>query len=192
VRQAACQALGAMRDAGTAGVPALLDRAAHDDHEGVRLRAISALGDIGDTACVAPLAAILAEDGGTIGLRIADTLARMGRRARTAAQTLRDELHRDDPWLALAAAAALLAIEAHEDAAVWALVTLLQGADDEVRTEAAMVLGDFGPRAAAAVPALRAAESADDEELRAHATLAIAKIRPEEALRRHVAVHGED
>jgi HEAT repeat protein len=94
---------------------------------------------------------------------------------------LRDELHRDDPHVALASAAARLAIGEHTDAAIWALIASLQSRDDDVRLEAAILLGDFGAAASAAIPALRTAGRAGDEELRAQARIAIAKIRPEYA-----------
>jgi HEAT repeat protein len=69
-----------------------------------------------------------------------------------------------------------------EDSAVWALIALLQdAADPDVRIEAAMALGDLGARGAAALPALRAAARDGDDEMRAEAAMAIAKIRPEEA-----------
>ena len=55
----------------------------------------------------------------------------------------------------------------------------LQGPDGDLRIECAIALGDHGRAASAALPALRAVEADDDEDLRIQATLAIAKIRPE-------------
>jgi HEAT repeat protein len=69
-----------------------------------------------------------------------------------------------------------------EDSAVWALISLLQdAAQPDVRIEAAMALGELGTRGAGALPALHAAARDGDDELRAEAAMAIAKIRPEEA-----------
>jgi HEAT repeat protein len=67
----------------------------------------------------------------------------------------------------------------YEESAIWALISCLQQADEDLRLEAASVLAEIGPRAAPAIPALRAAERDESADLRAVATLAIAKIRPE-------------
>jgi HEAT repeat protein len=166
----------AARDA----VPALLSRAALE-REQARQRAIWALGQIGDERALEPLQEIFAREGGEVGCWIAEAFAAFGRRARPVAAALRDELHRDDPQLAIAAATALLAIGEHIDAAVWALIACLHHPDEDVRIEAAILLGDFGSAASAAIPALRAAEHAEEDDLRAQAKIAIAKIRPEYA-----------
>lgn len=180
VRQAACQALGvAGADAGQA-VPALLERADHD-HAEVRTRAIWALGEIRDYGAAGPLAAILERDGGVIGCWIAETLGKFGRHARDVSATLRDELHREDPFLAVACAASLCQMHMFEDSAIWALISMLSHEDEDARVEAALTLGDLGPKAAAGVPALNAAARDGDEDLRAAAAMAIAKIRPEAA-----------
>jgi hypothetical protein len=50
-----------------------------------------------------------------------------------------------------------------------------------VSLEAAILLGEFGAAAGAAIPALRAAERMAGEEMRAQARIAIARIRPEVA-----------
>ena len=151
-----------------------------EDREDVRHRAVWALGEIGDVLALEPLTEIYTSEGGTVGVWIAEALARFGRKARPVAGALRAELHREDPYLSLASAAALRRIEIHEEPAVWALITHLQDSDDdEVRIEAALTLADFGPKAAAAIPALLAAQKHPNEELRMQATVAIAKIRPE-------------
>jgi len=190
VRQGACHALGVVgKEAGDA-VPALLKRLGPKEDGSVRERAVWALGEIGDQAALEPLIEIFSEEGAAIGCWIAEAIGRFGRRARPVADALRDELHRDDPDLALASAAALRRVAMYEDAAVWALVALLQGGrggdqggrggDADLRVEAAILLGEYGSKAAAAVPALRAAESDASEEVRAQATLALAKIRPQQ------------
>lgn len=185
VRQAACRALGAIGREAEQAAPGLLARADDEaENEDVRLRAIWALGEIGDEGVAERLAEILTREGGAIGCWVAEALARFGRRARPVAPALRDELHRDDPYLAVACATALCRMRTFEDSAVWALISLLQdAADPDVRLEAAMALGELGPRGAAAIPALRSAERDGDDELRAQASVAIAKIRPEEAAR---------
>jgi HEAT repeat protein len=178
VRQAACQALGIIAADATEAVPALLQVIQNDKDE-VRHRAVWALGAIGDVAALDPLAEILTREGGTVGCWIAEALGSYGRRARTVAAALRDELHRDHRGLALAAAAALCRIEEYADAAVWTLITYLQQGAPDDRIEAAIALGEFGSTARAALPALKAAERDEDEDLRAQATIAMAKIRPE-------------
>ncbi len=202
--QAACRALGILGTAARPAVPALLAHV-HDAREEVAMRAIWALGCIRDPAALEPLAGIVTEHGGMLGCWAAEALAEYGTAARSAASALRDELHRDDPDLILACASALVAIRMHEDAAVWALISLLQTSKDaDLGTEAAITLGECGSVAGAAIPALRAAafgdSSADrrasdgapggdtrggdtrsggDAELRTQAKFAIAKIRPE-------------
>ncbi len=178
VRQAACQALGIIGADATEAVPALL-QVIQADRDEVRHRAIWALGAIGDIAALDPLAEILTREGGSVGCWIAEALGSYGRRARTVAAALRDELHRDHRGLALAAASALCRIEEYADAAVWTLITYLQQGAPDDRIEAAIALGEFGSTARAALPALKAAERDEDEDLRAQATIAMAKIRPE-------------
>ncbi|MHC4136437.1 MAG: HEAT repeat domain-containing protein [Planctomycetota bacterium] len=178
VRQAACQALGIIGADATEAVPALL-QVIQGDKDEVRHRGVWALGAIGDISALDPLAEILTREGGTVGVWIAEALGSYGRRARTVAAALRDELHRDHRGLALAAAAALCRIEEYADAAVWTLITYLQQGAPDDRIEAAMALGDFGPAARAALPALKAAERDEDDDLRAQAVIALAKIRPE-------------
>jgi len=178
VRQAACQALGIIGTDATEAVPALL-QIIQADRDDVRRRGVWALGMIGDLSALEPLAGILTREGGTVGCWIAEALGSYGRRARTIATALRDELHRDHRGLALAAATALCQIEEHADAAVWTLITYLQQGAPDDRIEAAIALGEFGPTARAALPALKAAERDEDEDLRAQAAIALAKIRPE-------------
>jgi HEAT repeat protein len=181
-RLAACRALGSIGATAAGSVTALMDRACdRAEEERVRLRAVWALGEIGTDQSVARLADVFTEEGGTIALWIAEAFGRMGRAARAAAPALRDELHRDDPELAIAAATALLELRTAEEQAVWALIRWLQEGDAEVAAEAALVLGEFGTHATSAIPALLHAEKSDDEELRTNAKLAIAKIRPEYA-----------
>ncbi|MEM8886250.1 MAG: HEAT repeat domain-containing protein [Planctomycetota bacterium] len=182
VRRAACRALGTIGATAAGTVPALVERLVDTgEAEPVRQRAAWALGAIGTDQGVAQMAHVFSTEGGTLGLWIAEAFTSMGRAARPAADALRDELHRDDPELALAAAGALFALRRHEEQAIWGLIRLLQEKDDEVATEAALLLGEFGARATAAIPALRTAESSEDEDLRRSAKLAIAKIRPEYA-----------
>jgi HEAT repeat protein len=183
VRLIASQSLGLMGASGRDATPALLTHACNvSEREEVRLRSVWSLGEIGeDVSVLEPLGEVLEEEGDAIGCWIAEMFARFGKRARPFAPFLRDELHRDDRPLAVACAAALLQIGAFQDAAVWALIEVLQESDADLRIEAAITLGDAGSRAAPAISALLAAERDGDEDLRAQAAMAIAKIRPEYA-----------
>jgi HEAT repeat protein len=183
VRLVASQALGLMGADGRDAMGALLAHVqSTDEREEVRLRSIWSLGEIGEDASVLePLGEVLEEEGGAIGCWIAEAYARFGKRARPYAAFLRDELHREDRPLAVACASALLQTGAFTDAAVWALIEVLQEGDEELRIEAAITLGDAGARATQAISALLAAERDGDEDLRAQAAMAIAKIRPEYA-----------
>ncbi len=178
VRLLACRALGAIGPAATLAVSDLL-RIADQDADDVRRRAIWALGRTGAPEALEPLAAMLTDEGGELGCCVADALSMYGRDARPIAAALRDELHRDDPFLALACADALRSIGMYQDAAIWALISCLASSeDDDVRVEAAILLGDYGARATAALPTLHGAQSDPSEELRAQAAIATAKIRP--------------
>ncbi|MHC4940493.1 MAG: HEAT repeat domain-containing protein [Planctomycetota bacterium] len=182
VRLAGCRALGSIGAVAAGSVPALLERACDtEEQERVRLRAVWALGEIGTEQGVERLAKVFTEEGGTIALWIAEAFGRMGRSARMAGPALRDELHRDDPELGIAAATALLELRMSEEQSVWALIRWLQEGDPEIAAEAALVLGEFGRHATSAIPALLHAEKSEHEELRRNAKLAIAKIRPEYA-----------
>ncbi len=180
VRQGACQGLGvaALGEA----VPVLLDRASdEDERDEVATRAVWALGRIGDPSVLSPLAEVLERDGGMRGCWIAELIASFGSLARPCADALLNELHRDDRPLALACASALMSIGKYEEQAVWTLISFLQQGDVDERIEAAMILGEYGHGARAAIASLLAAERDENEDLRAQASIAIAKIRPEYA-----------
>ena len=178
VRYAACLALGAIGRPSAPTVPRLV-RLVEDNWEEVRNRAIWALGEIGDHAALEPLTELFGNAEGCMALRITETFARLGSHERSVGELLRDRLSLSDEDLTLSAAAALLELRFHEEAAVWALITLAEHRDRDIRLEAVMTLADAGTRARAAIPALRAALDDSDEEIRAHARIAIAKIRPE-------------
>ena len=71
-----------------------------------------------------------------------------------------------------------LRIEEFADAAVWTLITYLQQGAPDDRIEAAIALGEFGATARAALPALKAAERDEDDDLRVQAAIAMAKTTP--------------
>ena len=178
VRYAACLALGAIGAPASEAVPDLV-RCVEDPREDVRSRAVWALGEIGDHAALEPLTKLFGHAEGSMALRITETFARLGSQQRSVGEVLRDRLSISDEDLTLSAARALLELRFHEEAAVWALITLLDHRDHDVRLEAILILADAESKAAPAIPALLAARADDNEEIRSFATVAISKIRPE-------------
>ena len=85
----------------------------------------------------------------------------------------------DQGWVRLMAAEALWNRQQHE-AAIPMLVALLQEKGEYLRRivawQSARVLGEIGPEAQAAAPALREAQNSDDQELRAEAVEALKKV----------------
>ena len=182
VRLFACRGLGAIGATAAGAVPDLIERLADThEHPPVRVRAAWALGEIGTDQGVGAMSTVFVNEGGELGVHIAEAFAKMGRQARGGANALRDALHRDDDELAIAAAKALLELRRNEEQAIWTLIRWLQAGDEDAQAEAALILGDCGSRAVAAIPALRSLESSTDTETRKLATMAIAKIRPEYA-----------
>ena len=192
VRLLACRGLGAIGPAAAVAAGPLLEVADRDEPD-VRRRAIWALGRMQAADALEPMAAMLTDEGGEIGCAVAEALSMYGRDARPVAPALRDELHRDDRILALACADALRVIGSFRDAAVWSLISCLQeSSDEDERIEATMLLGDFGPAATAALPALHGAQTDENDELRAQAAMATAKIRPAyRAVRREAHVNTQ-
>jgi len=181
----ACRGLGSIGPTAAGAVPDLVERLEDGDEQmPVRLRAAWALGEIGTDQGVASMANVFREEGAELGLRIAEALAKLGRQGRAGAGALRDALHRDDDELAIAAAKALLSLRRNEEQAIWTLIRWLQEGDEDAAAEAALILGDCGSKAVAAIPALRSLEQHDDDEMRNLASMAIAKIRPEYAASR--------
>ncbi len=187
VRRAVCRALGATGPAAAGTVPVLLERVRdREEAEEVRLRAIWAIGRIGTDQAVEGLTEVFEDEGGTLAIWIAEALGAIGRAARPAATTLRDGLAGDDADIALASAGALIKIRMYEDHVIWSLIRWLQPSasknlDVEIAAESALLLGEMGASATAAIPALIHASTNDDEFLRRNAMLAVAKIRPEYA-----------
>ena len=182
VRRAVCRALGATGPAAAGTVPVLLERVRDPaETEEVRLRAIWAIGRIGTDQAIEGMAEVFENEGGTLALWIAEALGTIGRAARPVAATLREGLGGDDAEVALASAGALLEIRMYEDQVIWSLIRWLQHEDVDIAAESALLLGEMGGSATAAIPALLGAAENDDEFLRRNAKLAIAKIRPEYA-----------
>ena len=101
------------------------------------------------------LTAALASDDLSIPAASADALGQMGSSASPAAGKLRKILEESDSSLVRAsAAAALWRIEGQADAAVSSLTALLDDPDADAQISAVQWLGEMGPAAQPAVPAL--------------------------------------
>ena len=120
----------------------------------------------------------------TSGLRYtaAYALGRIGPAAAPAVQALESLSASDDPLMATVAVWALLKIEptnaARFEKAVPLLRTALRGDREMVRLEAAVSLGDIGPKAATAIPILElVAEDDPVDAVRAAAKAALDRIK---------------
>jgi HEAT repeat protein len=153
VRWAANRALGGI---GPAAVPALVDALQHPE-EDVRWHAATALGGIGPAA-VPALAAALEDPKESVRLRAAAALKLIGKDLRG--------------W----APAALRKMDLL-GAAVPALVAILKSSDYRTREIAARTLGDIGPVADDAAPALAEALKDPEEGVRRDAAAALRRIR---------------
>jgi HEAT repeat protein len=161
LRSGGCYALGAMGfapESASALIAALKDKDLY-----VRLAAASALGELGPQAAAAttPLEACLQDGDAGVRLVAAGALARVDpAQAEQCVRLLVAGLQRQDPSLRLYSVRALWKCGRPKEA-IPALVTALQAPDASVRNLAADVLGDFGPAAREAVPALRALRDND-------------------------------
>ena len=180
VRRAACVALGTIGPAARSTAPRLVPLL-DDADDAVRDRALEALGRVGAQEALDLLLQRLVEADGAPALAIIEVLSDLGVRGDQVTGPLRRRLHDPDPDLVLAASRALLALRRHQDAVAWALVSLLAHADKDVRLEALVTLAEGGRNCRSALPALQEARVDDDEEIRAQATIALAKVRPEYA-----------
>jgi hypothetical protein len=89
---------------------------------------------------------------------------------------LREILTEDDPAVRLAAASAILRIRGSDDLSLDVIIALLPDGDIPLRVRAAQFLGELGPSAEKALPALRDLCNSDKDDLAAAAKDAIAKL----------------
>ncbi len=152
-----------------------LQRLLHDKSRELRVSAIAALGEYGERAAPAAddLAKLLADDDLLVQRNAAAALARLGTKAASAVPQLIAALRDDDGAVTIEAAQALTAIG---QPAVQPLTGLLT--DLQYRNLAATALGDIGPAAVDAVPAILGLLDASDKETRRAALLALAGIGP--------------
>ncbi len=152
-----------------------LQQLLHEKSRELRVSATAALGDYGEQAApaAADLARLLADDDLLVQRDAAAALSRLGPQAASAVPQLIAALRDDDGAVTIEAAQALTAIG---QPAVPPLIALLK--DPQYRNLAAAVLGDIGPDAVDAVPAILAMLDAPDKETRRAALLALAGIGP--------------
>jgi len=153
VRQQVSYALGGMKN--RSAVAAIIERLKTDKKDSVRGAAAVALGQIGDDAGVIALAEVLSSGGS----------AQMGSRKRKP---------KESEFILRATAHSLGEIGSRAGAPVLIAVLSNDSMPDDVRREAALALGLIGD--SAAIPALRAALTANDPYLSRIASEALRKI----------------
>jgi HEAT repeat protein len=141
---------------------ALRQAAWRDADEDVRQAAVQAVVQLGPQprSALAALSDSLEDELAEVRFQAAISLGEMGKEARPATGALiRTHLYDPDPAVRAEAAVALWKIDRQAEAVVPALIRALGEANEFVCWIAADCLGDIGPAARDAVPALRAALS---------------------------------
>lgn len=145
-----------LSDLGPGAKPALpvLAGALADPKEEVRHSAARALGATaaGEAIAVPPLTRALNDPAGRVRAAASEALGKIGGVARPAAPALGERLKDPEVAVRVAAAKALWQLEHRAEAVVPVLAEALE--DPTVRWQASFVLGEIGPDAAGAVPAL--------------------------------------
>ena len=155
VRRETCYALGKTRS--RLAVPKLSELLLTDKEDGVRGAAAVALGEIGDSAGLVPLA-------GVLNPQLAATSSSKKKKSR----------REQNPFVLRSAARALGQIGNRAGSTALMMVLADEKAEDDLRREAAIALGRIGD--AASLPALRAALSSRDPYLALAANEAIRRI----------------
>lgn len=173
-RAGAAVGLGLWGKEAEPAVPALVE-ALTDGDAAVRTAAANSLKSMGPASgrAVPALKNALGDEVGSVRIEAAVTLIKLGREQDVAIDCLIAGLR--DPWAGtrIAAAGALGRVGVVGQRAVPDLALLLK--DKEAAMQAAETLGQIGPAARAAIPALR--EASRQEPLRPWAEAAIARIR---------------
>jgi HEAT repeat protein len=161
-------------------VPSLIE-CLGDAGSSKRARAAEALACAGPAAAAAVPALSRALDDKDVVLcaEAAHALGKIGRSAQPAIPALRRVVKskKYDYWVRVAAAKALLNIDPHPTDLVASLLEVLRDQTDENRWFAADVLGELGPDARSAVPALKEALDSDSYTLRESAAKALQKLQ---------------
>jgi HEAT repeat protein len=175
MRAQAIWVLGQIGKAAEASVPVLL-AALNDEDRYVRQYAVMALGDVRpqDASVLVALRGRLKDSDAGVRLSTIKALGQGGADARSASDELL-ELSTKEPNLRLPVAEALIRMAA-ADLAVRPLVSELGDRSSNLRTRAAMLLGELGDPAKPAIPALRQALADDDARVRRAADAALKRI----------------
>jgi hypothetical protein len=178
VRVAAIKALQNIRIIARWAVPSLVDELNHDD-EKVRAAVAELLGSMGTKAFKAApaLLALLKSDTPVVQIAAAGALGQLGHAASVAIRVLVAMLsdQNESLWIAITNSLANLGPFAVPD-----LIAALKMKDERVRAGAAIALGEIGPHAVAARPALIAIVKADESAIvRYAAAEAIRRLEPE-------------
>jgi HEAT repeat protein len=151
---AAAEALGWIGPAAKDALPKLKARLSNEDARESWCACALALWRIDSQGELAVPALIdLLEDKGWERVHVANALAEIGPDARAAVPALRNALRDRTPWVRVSAANALWRIERQVEAVLPALLSGLHGLGGDA-VMAARSLGEMGPQAQAAVPAL--------------------------------------
>lgn len=113
-----------------------------------------------------------------IRITIAEAIAKVDSQSREAFMVMSECLDSDDAEIRSQAAFALrVYASAGHSECVTRLATSLTDANSNVRSMAALSLGDFGPSAATAIPALEAALGDDSSDVRDSASAALTRVK---------------
>jgi HEAT repeat protein len=179
VRLAAAAALAKIGPAAAPAIPALAELT-KDGAWGIQRNAAQALGSIGPEAkgTVADLARLLSDKDDSVREAAACALGQIGPDAAPAAAAVAELVKRGGYWhgTPTTAAEALLKIG---PASTGALAGLLKCDDELVVEKAAETLGNIGPGAATAMPALEELLKSRNVQIRLAAALAMLKIGPQ-------------
>jgi HEAT repeat protein len=182
-RERALRILGMIGAESAPAVPELIKllKDADPKVQNETLFVLAAIGPKADAA-VGPVTELLATADRDVRLTANYALGRLGPAAKSAVPELKKELASDDQMTKVTAVWALLKIEPQDKEIAATAVPLLTGALSHpyefIRVEAAMALGELGPQAAAAAPALEKTSLTDSsEQVRAVALHALEKIK---------------
>ncbi|MGA2066631.1 MAG: HEAT repeat domain-containing protein [Thermoguttaceae bacterium] len=148
------KALLALGGTGRQALPAVVPFLKDPDPEikGAAAKAVGEMGPAAKSAAAAALAALVGDPDAGVRLRAAISLGRIGPAAKDAAASLQGALNDKEPLVSISAAVALWKVGGEVDVVVPVLMSMLKSMPrDSAPVEA---LGEIGPPARAAIPAL--------------------------------------
>ncbi len=164
-----------------AAVP-LVKAVGNNDDEAFRLETVFALAAIGPAAAgaVDQLSSLLNDENPEVVISATIALGKIGPAAKGAVPMLRNNLDSEDDFLKMCSTWAMLKIQpTNAEIIARAIPLLIEGLSvlqDPGRVEVAVALGEIGPAAKSAAPALRKAEGDPNPAVRDAATAALQKI----------------